>query len=117
MPDGGSAPRRYGFHPCLQHLIDGRVQLRGGAGYEARTAIAIDAYNSGLSKEAAVDLFKHQDNFKPDYTMHQIESIYSKGLKPFKCSTLLDKCGDLVGCYCKTCPRSKYIGFGSKASA
>ncbi|NLH22345.1 MAG: hypothetical protein GX463_09295 [Methanothrix sp.] len=117
MPDGGSAPRRYGFHPCLQHLIDARVQLRGGAGYEARTAIAIDAYNSGLSKEAAVDLFKHQDNFKPDYTMHQIESIYSKGLKPFKCSTLLDKCGDLVGCYCKTCPRSKYIGFGSKASA
>jgi len=101
----------------LQKLIDSHVQLSGGPGHAARTAIAIDAYNAGLSKEAAVDLFKHQDDFKLDYTTYQIESIYSKGLKPFNCSTLRDKCGDLVCGYCKTCPRGKYIGFGSKANA
>ena len=117
VSDNRPAPRCSKLRPCLQKLIDSHVLLRGGPGHAARTAIAIDAYNAGLSKEAAVDLFKHQDDFKLDYTMHQIESIYSKGLKPFNCSTLLDKCGDLVGCYCKTCPRGKYIGFGSKANA
>jgi len=116
IPDGRSSPRRYRFHPCLQHLIDDRVQLRGGAGHVARTAIAIEAYNSGLSKEAAIGLFKHQNDFNLDYTTYQIESIYSKALKPFKCSTLQDKCGDLVRCYCAACPRSRYIGNKSKAN-
>ena len=108
-------PRYPGFHPCLQHLIDDHIQLVGGEGHAARTAIAIDAYNVGMSKEAAIGLFKHQNDFNLDYTTYQIESIYSKGLKPFKCSTLLDKCGDLVRCYCDVCPRGRYIVFSSKA--
>jgi len=116
ISENRSAPRRSGFHPCLQHLIDGRIQLSGGPGHDARTAIAIDAYNAGLSKEAAIGLFKHQDDFNLDYTTHQIESIYRKGLKPFRCSTLLDKCGDLVRRYCAACPRGKYISEGSKAN-
>jgi len=117
ISDNGSAPGPSGFHPCLQHLIDSRVQLSGGSGHAARTAIAIDACNSGLSKEAAIDLFRHQDDFKLEYTTYQIESIYSKSLKPFSCSTLLDKCGDLVRCYCETCPRGKHIRYGSEVSA
>lgn len=112
----GSVPRHSRFHPCLQQLIDSHVQLVGGPGHAARTAIAIDACNTGLSKEAAIDLFRHQDDFKLDYTAYQIESIYSKGLKPFNCSTLRDKCGDLVRCYCKACPHGKYLDDGSKAS-
>jgi hypothetical protein len=116
--ENGSAPRTTpGLHPCLQHLIDSCVQLSGGPGHNARTAIAIDAYNAGLSKEAAIDLFRHQDDFKLDYTTYQVESIYSKGLKPFSCFTLLDKCGDLVICYCKSCPRGKYIDYNSKVRA
>jgi hypothetical protein len=116
--ENGSAPRTTpGLHPCLQHLIDSCVQLSGGPGHNARTAIAIDAYNAGLSKEAAIDLFRNQDDFKLDYTTYQVESIYSKGLKPFSCFTLLDKCGDLVICYCKSCPRGKYIDYNSKVRA
>ena len=116
--ENGSAPRATSeFHSCLQHIIDSRIQLVGGAGHDVRTAIAIDAYNSGLSKEAAIDLFRHQDDFKLDYTTYQVESIYSKGLKPFSCSKLLDKCGDLVRCYCEACPRGKYIDYSSMASA
>jgi hypothetical protein len=115
--DSGSAPRSCGFHPCLQYLIDSRVQLLGGSGHAARTAIAIDAYNARLSKEAAIDLFKHQEDFNLDYTTYQIDSIYSKGLKSFKCSTLLDKCGALVRSYCEKCQRSKYIDQGNKARA
>ena len=114
--DNRPEPRYSVFHPCLQHLIDGHIQLVGGEGHAARTAIAIDAYNSGLSKEAAIVLFKHQNDFNLDYTTYQIESIYNKALKPFKCSTLQDKCGDLVRCYCAACPRSRYIGNKSKAN-
>jgi hypothetical protein len=117
VSDNGSVPRAFRFHPCLQNLIDGHVQLSGGHGHAARTAIAIDAYNAGLSKEAAIDLFRHQDDFKLDYTTYQVGSIYSKELKPFSCSKLLDKCRDLVRCYCDACPRGKYIGYRSKASS
>ena len=106
----------YSFHPCLQHLLDNRVQLLSGAGYNAKTAIAIDAYNAGLSKEATIDLFRHQDDFKLDYTAYQIESIYSKGLRPFSCSTLRDKCGDLVGCYCEACSFNQPVDDSGKAS-
>ena len=98
------------FHPCLQHLIDSHIQLIGGSGHAARTAIAIDAYHTGLSKEEAIDLFRHQEDFKLDYTANQIESIYRKGLKQFSCSTLRDRCSDLVGCYCETCPFSQCSG-------
>jgi hypothetical protein len=115
--DSGSETQLFQFHPCLQHLIDNHIQLEGGSGHAARTAIAIDAYNAGLSKEEAVALFRHQSDFRPDYTLYQVESIYSKGLKPFKCSTLLDKCGDLVRCYCAACPRGEYIGNGCKQTA
>jgi hypothetical protein len=107
--ENGSDPMALDFHPCLQRLIDSHVQLNGGPGHEARTAIAIDAYHADLSKEAAVDFFRHQDDFREDYTVHQVESIYSKGLKPYNCLTLRDKCGDLVTCYCESCPRGKYL--------
>jgi len=117
VSDNSPAPRCSKLRPCLQKLIDSHVQLRGGPGHAARTAIAIDAYNAGLSKEVAIGLFKHQDDFNLDYTSYQIESIYSKGLKPFKCLTLLDKCGDLVRSYCEKCRRGKFISKESKASA
>jgi hypothetical protein len=116
-PENVAVTKSIGFHPCLQHLIDSRIQLDGGAGHDARTAIAIDAYNAGLTKEAAIDLFRHQNDFKLDYTAYQLESIYGKGLKPFSCSTLLDKCGDLVRCYCKSCPRGQYLDYSGKVSA
>ena len=106
-----------GFHPCLQHLLDSHIQLLGGSGHAARTAIAIDAYHAGLSKEEAIDLFRHQEDFKLDYTAYQIESIYRKGLSPFSCSTLRDQCDDLVGSYCETCSLFDYIDYSSKVSA
>jgi hypothetical protein len=110
-------PKSIGFHPCLQHLLDSHIQLLGGSGHAARTAIAIDAYHAGLSKEEAIDLFRHQEDFNLDYTAYQIESIYRKGLKPFSCSTLRDRCSDLVGSYCDTCPLFDYIKYSIKESA
>lgn len=106
-----------GFHPCLQHLFDSHIQLLGGSGHAARTAIAIDAYHAGLSKEEAIDLFRHQEDFNLNYTRYQIESIYRKGLKSFSCSTLRDRCSDLVGSYCETCPLFDYIDYNIKVSA
>jgi hypothetical protein len=106
-----------GFHPCLQHLLDNKVQLLGGSGHAARTAIAIDACHAGLSKEAAIDLFRPQEDFKLDYTAYQIESIYSKSLRQFSCSTLRDKCGDLLGGYCETCPLFGYVESTGEVSA
>jgi DNA primase large subunit len=98
-------------------LIPVAVSISLEAGHSARTAIAIDAYNAGLTKEAAIDLFRHQDDFSLDYTTYQIESIYSKGLKPFSCSKLRDQCGDLVEGYCEACTLFCYVESRSKVSA
>jgi hypothetical protein len=117
ISESESAPRASGFHPCLQHLIDNRAQLVGGPGHDARTAIVIDAFHAGLSKEEAIDLFRHQEDFKFDYTAYQVDSIYRKELNCFSCTTLRDKCGDLVGCYCKSCPLGQYIDYSGKVRA
>ena len=101
-------------HCMVCALADG-VQLEGSEGHHLRLAIAIKAQKIGMTEDKAVSLFRGQKDFDPDFTRQKIGEIWSRDYSPMSCETLRDRCGDLVGRYCSTCPfaraRPKGVGF------
>lgn len=105
-PDASkSPPARLGrsFRPCISRILASKVALEGSEGHEMRVAIAAEARNIGLTEEQAVELFMNQPDFNREKSRRHISYIYSQGYRPYKCSTLKEKCPSLVLNYCAGC--------------
>lgn len=86
-----------GMRPCMQRLVDERVNLVGAEGHATRCALAVEALNSGMSIEEVHGIFKMQGDYDYSKTQRQIESLL--GYKRYMCSTLREQCGHFIkGC-------------------
>ena len=88
---------------CMRGLLVDNVSLDGGEGHAMRVAISAEAYNTGLSVEDSVNLFKNQPDFDEAMTRGHVEYVYSQGYHRFSCRTLKDQCSVLVSPYCSKC--------------
>lgn len=94
------------MRPCIRGIIDSGAQLEGGEGHMMRVAIAAEALRCGLSEEQAVGLFRSQDDFDEQTTRENIQYIWDKRYKRFRCEKLQDVCGSIVKGCCEMCPLS-----------
>lgn len=98
-------PMRLGcdLRPCMQGVLSAKVTLEGHEGHAMRVAIAIEAWNTGLSVEQAIELFKDQADFKTEIARNYIEDIYCRAYHPYSCDKLKEQCKPLVDPYCVEC--------------
>lgn len=89
---------------CMVCALKDKVPLEGAEGHMLRVAIAIKAQHCGMREQAAVELFKDQNDFDPKYTRSKIREIWNRDYSPMSCETLRDKCGELVTRSCPFCP-------------
>ncbi|MCJ7443469.1 MAG: hypothetical protein MUO26_02880 [Methanotrichaceae archaeon] len=96
------------LRPCMIAIIESGTQLNGPEGDNMRVAIAAEAWNTGMSIENAIELYKTQDDFDPEKTRSKLDYIYGR-YRPYRCETLRDQCHTLVSQYCQKCPRNEAI--------
>lgn len=98
MPQDGAE-----FDPCMKELLAGKVPLEGSEGHEMRIAIAIKAIMQGNTDEEVAQVFADQPDFNHEISLAKVIEIRGYEYKPYSCTTLKDKCGGLVGQYCRGC--------------
>jgi DNA primase large subunit len=91
---------------CMRSVLDANVALESAEGHEMRVAIAVEAWNNGLSVEDCIELFCDQPDFNSELTRRKVEEIYAHCYRPYSCDTLRDKCGSFVASYCSNCSLS-----------
>ena len=98
-------PMRLGrdLRPCMQGVLNAKVPLEGHEGHAMRVAIAVEAWNIGLSVEQAIELFKDQADFDVAITRNNIEDVYGRAYHPYSCDKLKEQCKSLVDPYCADC--------------
>lgn len=89
------------MRPCMKEAMNGEQgELRGDAGHHMRLALAAEMLNSGMSIEEAQEAFSQFDNYDPQITLEKLREISREGHRPWKCSTIKEKCGE----YAEDCP-------------
>lgn len=89
---------------CMQRALEDQLPLEGSEGHHLRLAMAIKAQKIGLDAEATAQLFQHQKDYDHDFSLNKVLETWSYAYSPWSCSTLRDKCGNLVKAYCQSCP-------------
>ena len=66
-------------------------------------AICGGNFEKEWSDEEAAQLFADQPDYNHEISLAKVIEIRGYGYKPYSCTTLKDKCGGLVGQYCRDC--------------
>lgn len=82
------------------------------SGHEFRTAVACEAINAGFTDNEIHQIFKTHDEssgepYNYETTQYQIKQLRRKQLNRWSCSTLQEKCPDIIMQYCNHC--TKYL--------
>jgi DNA primase large subunit len=87
----------------MQGVLNVKIPLEGSEGHAMRVAIAVEAWNIGLSVEQAIELFKDQVDFDKGIARRHIIYVYARTYHPYSCDKLKEQCKSLVDPYCVKC--------------
>lgn len=96
-PRTRSSYGKAGMRPCIQKILDDKIQLNEGDGHKLRIAIVTEALAAGKSKEDIIEMFKYQEDYDYSITEENVCYIRGKEYSPFTCEKL-EELGICEGC-------------------
>jgi hypothetical protein len=101
--------RSGGMRPCIVAAM--AKQLHGIPGsHDMRIAMVREKLANGGSKDDCIDMFRNQEDFDLGKTEYQVNNLISTGhIRPWKCSTIHEKCSNFVDC--DNCPLAPVVEF------
>ena len=82
---------------CIKNALG--MQLTGTGGHFMRIAVCREYYNAGMREpEQLVDLFRMQNDFSPETSLGQVQSIIKRDMPNVKCSKIAINAGTFVNC-------------------